>query len=348
MAWLQRRNNGVWYIMWRDSEGKKHARSLKKAHLTDRQKEIALASFDEEKAMRKKAKKRKDPTPDQFWKVYWPTAVTHKADNSLSQESYTWKQFLEEFKPRTMGAVTRHQIEEFKARWKAAGKRPKTINNFLTLARAWYNAAIHLEIYDGPNPFSKIKRMPVPRSHVTACTTDEREALMKAAQEHSRDAHLYFALGFFAGLRKDEIGMAAWDWVDWQSNTLRIPADDEWTPKNAKCAQIPLAKRLREILQSYYTEVSADEYIVAPDVAQQTTRYRFEGRDLFREVLNMAGKRVKTKVTPHVLRHTFATELLRNGVSIAKVKEWCRHSSIQVTVDRYGHLAGYDDDIDKL
>ena len=40
----------------------------------------------------------------------------------------------------------------------------------------------------------------------------------------------------------------------------------------------------------------------------------------------------------HDLRHTFGSLLIRDGASLAYVKDQMGHSSIQVTVDRYGHL----------
>ena len=40
----------------------------------------------------------------------------------------------------------------------------------------------------------------------------------------------------------------------------------------------------------------------------------------------------------HDLRHTYASRLLQNGESVVYVKEQLGHSSIQVTVDIYGHL----------
>lgn len=44
------------------------------------------------------------------------------------------------------------------------------------------------------------------------------------------------------------------------------------------------------------------------------------------------------RVRFHDLRHTFASLLLQNGESPTYVKEQMGHSSIQVTVDVYGHL----------
>jgi len=56
---------------------------------------------------------------------------------------------------------------------------------------------------------------------------------------------------------------------------------------------------------------------------------------VFLLVLAKAGIR---KIRLHDLRHTFGSLLLQNGASIVYVKEQMGHSSIQVTVDIYGHL----------
>lgn len=46
----------------------------------------------------------------------------------------------------------------------------------------------------------------------------------------------------------------------------------------------------------------------------------------------------KAKYTPHSLRHFFASTALHNRCSLVEVSRWLGHSSIQVTVDIYGHL----------
>ena len=55
----------------------------------------------------------------------------------------------------------------------------------------------------------------------------------------------------------------------------------------------------------------------------------------FQPVLLRAGLR---KIRLHDLRHTFGSLLIQAGASLPYVKEQMGHSSIQVTVDTYGHL----------
>ena len=60
----------------------------------------------------------------------------------------------------------------------------------------------------------------------------------------------------------------------------------------------------------------------------------FEKR-VFHKLLRMTGLR---RLRFHILRHTFASRLLQNGESPVYVKDQMGHSSVQVTVDIYGHL----------
>jgi integrase len=58
-------------------------------------------------------------------------------------------------------------------------------------------------------------------------------------------------------------------------------------------------------------------------------------RRVFKRILVQAGLR---EIRLHDIRHTFASLLLSDGASPVYVKEQLGHSSIQMTVDIYGHL----------
>lgn len=59
----------------------------------------------------------------------------------------------------------------------------------------------------------------------------------------------------------------------------------------------------------------------------------------FRYILNAAAKKagIKKKVHPHILRHSFATQMVMNGVALPCLKEFLGHSNIQTT-ERYLHI----------
>lgn len=55
------------------------------------------------------------------------------------------------------------------------------------------------------------------------------------------------------------------------------------------------------------------------------------------------SKKIGTKINPHLLRHTHATELIKAGWDMAYIQKRLGHADIQTTVNTYVHLT--DDDL---
>ncbi len=117
------------------------------------------------------------------------------------------------------------------------------------------------------------------------------------------------------------------------------------TTKNKKQRRVDLSRELRRVLidvrdarllNAYLqgkNDISGELVFPSPDgtiLDPDNLYHRY-----FLPVLAKAGIR---KVRLHDLRHTFGSLLIQAGASIVYVKEQMGHSSIQVTVDIYGHL----------
>jgi len=79
--------------------------------------------------------------------------------------------------------------------------------------------------------------------------------------------------------------------------------------------------------------------IKAPAKGEIGTPLKYKTVDsLFRRL----SKKMNTKVTPHLLRHTHATELIRAGWDMAYVQKRLGHKDIQTTINTYIHLTDKD------
>jgi integrase len=66
------------------------------------------------------------------------------------------------------------------------------------------------------------------------------------------------------------------------------------------------------------------------------------GPGAVRESLRRAGKRVGISLSPHMLRHFYATESLARGVSIAMVSKQLRHHNVSITMNTYAQARDAD------
>ena len=116
------------------------------------------------------------------------------------------------------------------------------------------------------------------------------------------------------------------------------------SPKSGKERRVDLTKELRRVLLDLrdarmLDAFKAGEEEVSGLVFPSGTGRPLDGVNLYhRDFLPCLRAARLRRVTFHALRHTYASLLIQGGASLAYVKEQMGHSSIQVTVDIYGHL----------
>jgi len=135
---------------------------------------------------------------------------------------------------------------------------------------------------------------------------------------------------YSTGIRLEEtVGLSIYD-CDLQGGYLRVNKG-----KFAKDRVVPLGKHAVRLLKEYIAHVRPHY-----TKNQKATRSLFVNKVGDALSKQMIGKLVKAyartagikkKVTPHTFRHTFATQLVRNGADITAVQKMLGHSDLSVT-----------------
>lgn len=348
MAGLLKRGN-IWYADYREG-GRRRRKSLETSD-EDEAKDRLEYFVAELKNAKWGPDEPKDCKPAKVWALQEEFLV-HQSPNTRKLRTIHWQQFLDEFKPKNMGDVTSQAVEKLKNRWTAVDREPrpksaKTVNRFLATMRMVYNFAAGkypkakiTPVYTKHNPFAGIARLPDDAPEKRALTRDEAERLIRVAKEAGQDLHFFVALGLHAGLRKAEIIAARWEWIDWGNRNINIAASHGFKPKYGRKRTVPIRAELLHILSP---AKDAEGFIIAPD-KDGGERYRYEPRKAFKSVAKDAGV---PWLTPHLLRHSFASLLAEGGVSLYKLSKWLGHSHTEVT-EIYSHLQDYDADIERF
>jgi integrase len=150
---------------------------------------------------------------------------------------------------------------------------------------------------------------------------------LEAASEPLRTILL---VGIYTGLRlAGEALRLRWQDVDLQRGTLTVQAS---YAKNGETRSIPLSRALRDALgQLKQWAPSESEFVF---LSQRGTPFR-SIRTAFTTACRHANL---PAVSPHVLRHTFASRLAMAGVDIRTIQELGGWKEIKM-IERYAHLS---------
>jgi len=169
-------------------------------------------------------------------------------------------------------------------------------------------------------------------------SAQELERLMKAPDGNSvktlRDKAILELL-FSTGLRVSELCSLNIDTVDLQRDEFSVRG------KGEKVRVVFLSDKARSIIKDYLKKRDdMDEALFAQlgRGAKNNDSLRLTPRSIERIVKHYAIKAgITKKVTPHVIRHSFATDLLQNGADLRSVQALLGHSNI-TTTQVYTHV----------
>ncbi|MBP1047861.1 site-specific integrase [Enterococcus sp. BWM-S5] len=217
---------------------------------------------------------------------------------------------------------------------------PTTIKGIITVLKHALNQACK-ERYLTENPCEDVVLPKNRNTRVSAMTIEQQKRLEQVALQERSCSPVILAL--YTGMRIGEISGLKWSDIDFQSNIIQVrrtllrvtcEGDSKKTklilssPKTETSRRdIPLAENLKEYLLANQ-EKSDSEFLISCKKSFAEPRvinYRFK------KITEKAGLGIHF----HVLRHTFATRCIEEGVDVATLSRLLGHSSVKMTLDTY-------------
>jgi len=271
------------------------------------------------------------------------------------------------FGQKRLSDIRREHIKSFLAELSRQTKQngettvPKFARNTLRLIVCALRAVLNAAVEDGllvANPATKVGRFAKterPPKQASAMARAETEVFLVAVQDVCREWFPFFLTALRAGLRKGELIALKWGDIQFGDNEndsnrfilvqRNYSLGKFTTPKSKKSRRIDLSRQLRTVLLGLRDERLLAAFLTGKNgisddlVFPSKTGTPIKPDNIAVRYMNPALEKAGLrKFRFHDLRHTFGSLLVQDGASLTYVKEQMGHSSIQITVDTYGHL----------
>ena len=284
-------------------------------------------------------RKKKDLTFDQAKELFLAWAQSNKRPKTAGGYESCMNRLAEFFGGKRLSDVHPFMIERYKQKRLSEGAKV-SVNRELSRLRTMFNLCITWKKFEGANPVSRFPRAPESRGRVRFLSDAEESALLAEAREPVQSLII---LGIHTGLRVQSEGLSlTWDNVNFSQKTVTV---EDHFAKNGETRTVPLnsialasLKGLRE--RAGNAGHGLQEVFVCQKGSPKFGNLRWEPLKSFKTAFSTACKHAKLSadVTPHVLRHTFASRLVMRGADLRTVQELGGWKSLTM-VQRYAHLS---------
>lgn len=223
-----------------------------------------------------------------------------------------------------LSKINKQTVSGLVSKLRARGVAPATINRYLAALKTLLNMA--WQDWEAIDKVPAIKLHKEPKGRTRVLTESEEGTFLDKLETYQKYGCDWSPIADLArvlietGMRLGEALSITDKDVCFKNGTLSIHPENI---KNGHPRTLPMTPRCSQAVRRQHK----------PGRLWPYRNYYIDS--VFTKVGRMTGI---TGITPHVLRHTFASRMLSDGESIAVVQKWLGHRSIKMTVDRYGHL----------
>lgn len=234
--------------------------------------------------------------------------------------------------------VSRQQLIAYLVRLKQEGRAASTVARKLASIKAFYRF-LTAERYIRRNPAEVLEAASRGLHLPKVLSVQEVERLLDEPNLGTLDGYrdkTMLELLYATGMRVSELVNVPVKNVDMKMQYVIVMG------KGSKERMLPLGRTALHYLEHYLSVVRPQLLHGKPEAAAELFVTGWGGpmtRERFYEIIVAYGKSagISKRVTPHMLRHSFATHLLNNGTDLRIVQELLGHADISTT-QIYTHL----------
>lgn len=277
------------------------------------------------------ASTKRSPKFSDFASQWFTTYVTtnNKPSEQRTKASTLRLYLVPTFGKLRLDEITSKSVEEFKARQLSRGLSAKTINNQLCILSKSLATAVEWELLAQAPKLKQLRSM----SRIPE-TLSDAECARLLSDETEPVWRVMLLLALRTGLRLGELIGVRWMDLNLESGLLvvrqSIVRGVASSPKSGRARFIPIDPEMAHLLVAVARHPTSDL------VFHRDNGEPFSDRICAKALDRICCRTGVRHIGWHVLRHTFATQLLEEREPIRNIQQLLGHSSVTVT-ERYTH-----------
>lgn len=269
-------------------------------------------------------------------RLWLKQAVSQHTSAAYRTDLRSFQRFLSQYQDTQLRHARQQDIERYLLWRRQQGLSPRSTARALSALKKFYQHAVS-ERWCSHDPTARLTRPKQPQAIPHSLSEAEVEALLAAPDLSDpvqlRDKAMLEVL-YATGVRVTELVQLQVDQVHWQQELIRIVG------KGNKERLVPLGEVALEWLENYLTEArhklcqQPGDWLFVTRRGGPLTRQAFWYR--IRYYADQAD--IRAHLSPHTLRHAFATHLLNHGADLRVLQMLLGHSDLSTT-QIYTHVA---------
>lgn len=252
--------------------------------------------------------------------------LSHNTIDSYRRDLYDFAE-----KESEINSINRNSINLYIRSLKERNLAATSVIRKIASLRGFFKWATSMGIIE-KNPASTLEQPKIPRRLPKVITIKEIDEILEIELNELQE--VIIELLYSCGLRVSELVNLKINDIDLKSKYVRCFG------KGSKERIIPMGAKALSKIEKYlpHRDFVMQKYDMTTKKLLMNESGRLINRQDVYNLIRNCGKSIQKKISPHTLRHSFATHLLENGADLRVVQELLGHSDVSTT-QLYTHIS---------